>query len=683
MFDIDTNIISQIAPHTLGFAISDKGEKQPTLILHLCLTLCRIILVCFPLEEGTFLCLSIDIGKVIIMKERIKKLTSLLLAAVMASALFTVSLTANAADTDKVRVTVKNEVYSTADGAVWDGTLLDEWISIDDSSTMMSVLVSALEGKGYTQTGADSNYVTEINGLNAGDAGYMSGWMGTINDWFADEGYDAFSVANGTLESGDELCFVYSNAWGADVGSLWDSNDTSLASLSLDSGTLSPEFSSSIKEYTLTLDGETGVVVTPTAVNKNYQVRTYKNEYTPDIKGSEYKRSSAIDVKDGDTIYVAVGDPAWRSMNVSEVANVYTINVKVNDKVTQKLESTADYLLSLGVPTAGNEWRVLGLARAGKITSELSDGYYSSLESYVKNIGSAKLDSRKSTENSRVILSLSAIGKDATDVAGYNLLEPLADFDFVTWQGLNGPVFALIAFDTYSYEIPTASEGVTQTTREKLINYILESQLENGGWTFFGSTADPDMTGMAIQALAPYYSKNVDVKTAVDKALDVLSASQQENGGFASWGSVNVESCAQVLTALSSLDINADTDERFIKNGNTLVDAIMEFSVENGFAHVKDSGYNQMATEQAYYALVSYNRVKNGKTSLYDMSDVKNLMYDVNGDGVLNIVDCTLIQKYAASLAELTDEQLKKADCNKDGSVNVIDATTLQKIIVK
>lgn len=617
------------------------------------------------------------------MKERIKKLTSLLLAVVMVSALFTLSLTANAADTDRVRVTVKNEVYSTSDGAVWDGTLLDEWISIDDSSTMMSVLVSALEGKGYSQTGAESNYITEINGLKAGDAGNMSGWMGTINDWFADEGYSAFSVANGTLENGDELCFVYSNAWGADVGSLWDSNDTSLASLSVDKGTFSPEFSSSTNEYTLTLDEETGVVVTPSAVNKNYQVRTYKNEYTPTVDGSEYKRSSAIDVKDGDTIYVAVGDPEWRSMNTSESANVYTINVKVNDKVAQKLDSTGDYLLSLGVPTAGNEWRVLGLARAGKNTDEFAEGYYSSLVSYVKENGSAKLDSRKSTENSRVILALSAIGKDATDVAGYNLLEPLADFDFVTWQGLNGPVFALIAFDTYNYEIPTAADGATQTTRENLISYILDSQLENGGWTFFGSTADPDMTGMAIQALAPYYNKNADVKNAVDKALDVLSSSQQDNGGFASWGTVNVESCAQVLTALSSLGINADTDERFIKNGNTLVDAIMEFSVENGFAHVKDGGYNQMATEQAYYALVSYNRVKNGKTSLYDMSDAKNLMYDVNGDGVLNIVDCTLIQKYAVSLEELTDEQLKKADCNKDGAVNVIDATTLQKMIVE
>ena len=618
------------------------------------------------------------------MKERIKKLTSILLAAIMVSTLFTVSLTANAADADKVRVTVKNEVYSTADGAVWDGTLLDEWVSIDESSTMMSVLVSVLDSKGYTQTGAESDYVTEINGLKAGDAGYMSGWMGTINDWFADEGYGAFSVTNGTLESGDELCFVYSNAWGADVGSLWDSNDTSLASLSLDKGTLSPEFSSSVKEYTLTLENETGVVVTPTAVNKNYQVRTYKNEYTPTVDGSEFKRSSAIDVKDGDTIYVAVGDPAWRSMNSSESANVYTINVKVNDKVAEKLESTGEYLLSQGVPgvgSVGGEWRALGLARAGKITSELSDGYYENLVSYIEENGSAKLDARKSTENSRVIIALSAIGKDATDVAGYNLLEPLADYDFVTWQGLNGPVFALIALDTYNYEIPNSGDGVTQTTRENLINYILESQLENGGWTFFGSTADPDMTGMAIKALAPYYSKNADVKNAVDKALDVLSASQQDNGGFASWGTVNVESCAQVLTALASLGIDADTDERFIKNGNTLVDAIMEFSVENGFAHIKDSAYNQMATEQAYYALVSYNRVKNGKTSLYDMSDVKELKYDVNGDGVVNVQDCTLIQKYSADLAELTDEQLKKADCNNDGIVNVIDATTLQKII--
>lgn len=619
------------------------------------------------------------------MKERIKKLTSLMIAAIMVSTLFTVSLSANAAETDKVRVTVRNDVYSVADGAPWDGVLLDEWVSIDESSTMMSALVSALDTKDYTQTGAESNYVTEINGLSAYDAGYMSGWMSMLNDWFTNESAENYCVEKGTLENGDELCFTYTNAWGADIGSDWSNTDNSLAALSFDSGTLSPEFSSSTNEYTLTLDSETGVVVTPTAVNKNYQVRTYKNEYTPSVNGSEYKRSAKIDVTDGDTIYVGVGDPGWASMNASESADVYTINVKVNDKVAEKLDSTASYLVSLGVPgvgSVGGEWRVLGLARAGKITSEIADGYYSSLESYVKENASAKLDSRKSTENSRVIIALSAIGKDAENVAGYNLLEPLSDLDFVQKQGLNGPVFALIALDTYKYEIPTAADGTTQTTREKLVNYILESQLENGGWTFFGSSADPDMTGMAIQALAPYYSKNADVKSAVDKALGVLSSMQKDDGGFASWGTENVESCAQVLTALTSLGINPQSDERFIKNGSTLVDAVMSFGVENGFEHIKDSGYNQMATEQAYYALVSYSRVKNGKTSLYDMTDVRYLEYDVNCDGTLNISDATFIQKAISDIVELTDEQKPKADCNKDGTVNIIDATTIQKIIV-
>ena len=616
-------------------------------------------------------------------RNQIKKLTSLILAAVMLSTLFSVSVSVNAAEAGKVRVTVKNEVYSVADGAVWDGTLLDEWVSIDESSTMLSAFVSALDSKGYTQTGAESGYVTEINGLEAGMAGYMSGWMCTLNDWFPNGSCSDFTVANGNLESGDEISFIYSNAWGADIGSLWDSNDTSLASLNIDKGVLAPEFSSSEKEYTLTLDSESVVNVTPSAVNKNFQVRTYKNEYTPAVNGSEYKRSEAIKINDGDKLIVAVGDPAWQSMNTSEGASVYTINIKVSNPVADAFNSTADYLLSLGIPSFGNEWRVLGLARSGKTDSEFAEGCYSNIVSYVKEKGSAKLSSSKSTENSRVIIALSAIGKASTDVGGYNLLEPLADFGYVTKQGLNGAVFALIALDTYKYEIPLVDEGAEQTTREKLIDYILKNQLENGGWTFFGSTADPDMTGMAVQALAPYYKTNEDVKTAVDKALEVMSASQQDNGGFASWGTVSVESCAQMLTAMTSLGINPDTDERFIKNGNTVVDAIMEFAVENGFAHTVGGSYNQMATEQAYYALTSYFRLKDGKTTLYDMTDVNKLIYDINGDGKFNIVDCTTIQKYIAGCITLTDEQKEKADCNKDGVVSIKDVTMLQKILAE
>ena len=93
-------------------------------------------------------------------------------------------------------------------------------------------------------------------------------------------------------------------------------------------------------------------------------------------------------------------------------------------------------------------------------------------------------------------------------------------------------------------------------TREKLIETILGAALEDGGWTLSGTKADPDMTAMAIQALAPYYKTNETVKAAVDKALEALSALQRNDGGFGSWGTVNSESCAQVIVALTALGSN-------------------------------------------------------------------------------------------------------------------------------
>ena len=255
--------------------------------------------------------------------------------------------------------------------------------------------------------------------------------------------------------------------------------------------------------------------------------------------------------------------------------------------------------------------------------------------------------------------------------------------DYVKKQGINGPVFALIALDTGDYEIPQ-TDAANPTTREKLVQTILDAQVANGGWTFFGTTADPDMTGMVIQALAPYYSSNSDVKEAIDKALAVMSNAQNENGGFASWGSVNSESCAQVLVALTSLGIDPTNDERFIKNGNTLIDAMMNFSAENGFGHT-DTTYNQMATEQGFYAFVSFDRLVNGKTSLYDMTDRLAENYtvgDVNLDGTVSVVDATLVQKAVLSLEILSKVSNIKADVNGDGVINIVDATLIQKIVV-
>ena len=282
-------------------------------------------------------------------------------------------------------------------------------------------------------------------------------------------------------------------------------------------------------------------------------------------------------------------------------------------------KTTGDFIQGLGTPTVnstGGEWMVIGLARSGRAVPA---GYYDNVVEYVKAMADAneRLHRAKVTDNARVILALTAIGKDVTNVGGHNLLKGLDNMAYVQKQGINGPIFTLIALDSHNY--PTMGD----VTREKLIQVILDAQLPDGGWNLSGENADTDMTAMAIQALAPYYKTNETVKAAVDKALEALSALQRNDGGFGSWGTVNSESCAQVIVALTALGIDPATDSRFVKNGSTVLGALAGFYVDGGgFKHTADGERNGMATEQGYYALAAYFRFVNGQTSLYDMSDV-------------------------------------------------------------
>ena len=307
----------------------------------------------------------------------------------------------------------------------------------------------------------------------------------------------------------------------------------------------------------------------------------------------------------------------------STLSTLYQEAAKADHKAIYDI--TGAYIAGLGTPSVGStggEWMVIALVRAG---GSCPAGYYENVVAFVnENINSKEqLHRAKSTENSRVILALTAAGYDVTDVAGHNLLMGLTDMNYVKKQGINGPIWALIAFDSYGYTIPENPDAADQVTREKLIAYILEKQLTDGGWALSGTVADPDMTGMAIQALAPYYATNADVKAAVDQALACLSEKQHANGGFGSIDGVCTESCAQVVAALTALGIDPETDARFVKNGISVLDAMCLFAVDGGgFAHIPDGGVNGMATEQGQYALVAYYRFKNGQTSLYDMTDV-------------------------------------------------------------
>lgn len=373
------------------------------------------------------------------------------------------------------------------------------------------------------------------------------------------------------------------------------------------------EFSDNILAYNYTKDG-------------NYLCGYYDGDtlYTGSLTASvpvDYGTESAP--ADGEPDYIQIQTPYDKDWNSTLLyAVTFAYDGSGDDTDIQKIYAeTRAYLGAYAEkdPAGVSDWVALGLARDGV---KLDDAYYNAVCAYVaENINDkGQLSSRLSTENSRRILALTAIGRDVTNVAGHDLLTGLSDLSYVTRQGLNGAVYALLALDCGGYDVP---EGGT-ATREALINAILDKALPAGGWAYSGTEADPDMTAVAIQALAPYYGSNESVKSAVDKALEVLSAMQTENGGFISSGSENSESSAQIVIALTALGIDPEKDSRFVKNGKSALDALCSYAVDGGgFKHIAaDAAPDAVATQQGYCALVAYQRFINGSSRLYDMTDV-------------------------------------------------------------
>lgn len=381
----------------------------------------------------------------------------------------------------------------------------------------------------------------------------------------------------------------------------------------------------------------------PETVTEDYEL-VFKSSNTNVAKVSA--EGVITGVKSGTaTITVSVkGSDIEASCQVTVVQGAHALNISVS----KLLKNIRSYMMSIDQnPSIGSEWFVLGLVRSGM---ELDDSYfqtyYNHFANYLEENKGILTNSVKYTEYSKAAIVMTSIGKDARKIAGYNLLKPLADMDMVTAQGTNGPIWALIALNCYpDYTIPKVSSVSNQTTKEKLITYILEQEMLDGGWKMTGNFPDPDLTGMAIQALAPFYQKEgyEEVTAAIDRALEVLGEMQNTTGGYSTMGVETSESCSQVITALCALGIDPEKDERFVKGGNWTVENLLSYYVDGkGFMHVKaDEGnngggatgeVNGMATEQAYYALTAYQRFKNGQTSLYDMSDLE-LSQGQKGDG--------------------------------------------------
>lgn len=378
---------------------------------------------------------------------------------------------------------------------------------------------------------------------------------------------------------------------------------------------------------------------------------------------------------------------AWDSKNVKQ-----EIGIRFYEDETPGyrfyLNAGERYILeTVKEPNVGSiygEWSVMDLLR-GMYTkmdyiNAIPADYFTNYEKRVENYVAEKkgiLDRSKSTEWSRMTLSLTAMGHSVTNVNGYNFVDQLSkSFKFSYKQGINGPIWEIIALNTGRYtllEEPSSYEEGDINSIGKMIDYIVEQEITQtngtvGGFALTGAIPDPDISAMALQALAPYYLdesayESVMCETdyeklcqVVERDVYILSTLQLENGGYESWGSINSESIAQVIVALTALNIDPLSDIvslphigktcTFITKGaerdgvttNNMIDAILTFYANGsgsspavgGFKHVT-AGYdgggnsgvtvNAMATDQAVYALIAYDRFLKGENPLYDMSD--------------------------------------------------------------
>lgn len=273
------------------------------------------------------------------------------------------------------------------------------------------------------------------------------------------------------------------------------------------------------------------------------------------------------------------------------------------------------------VSPAGGEWLILSLRRGSTgLPVACRDAYLRNAEAYVKACGGV-LHARKYTEYSRVVLALSALGLDAADFAGYDLIAPLTDTEKVSAQGVSGVSFALMALD---------GAGLSNdAVRKTYIDLLLSRERANGGWSLTGDSGDADVTAIVLQALAPYRD-DASVSAAVDRALDRLSALQSSDGGYGTLGTPTCESCAQVVIALCTLGISTE-DSRFVKNGRSAADAMLSYFDGTAFRHLRDGVKDGIASEQAMCALAALWRQEKGLSSLYDFSDDDPAFPDIAG----------------------------------------------------
>ena len=288
------------------------------------------------------------------------------------------------------------------------------------------------------------------------------------------------------------------------------------------------------------------------------------------------------------------------------------------------------------------DWEVFVLARAGAF---LPDRYYAAWLTMVERAldqAGGRL-SGPVTGNMRLALALLALGQDLTDVGGHDLLAVVNDTRWVCRTTVMGPAFGLLILKNCGGS--AEAEGV-------YLQHLLDKQLADGGWALSGQVADPDATAMTLQALS-FYRAEPGVEAAIGRGLARLSAMQQPSGGFTAWGTTGCESIAQTVIALTMLDIDLQ-DSRFVKNGSSLLDAMLSYQLPDGsFRHTPEGAYDIMATHQALLALDALRREEAGMPGIYDLTDP--LTVDRAGVGLPGKDDRVAVPEKTVNIPAFTD----------------------------
>ena len=253
-------------------------------------------------------------------------------------------------------------------------------------------------------------------------------------------------------------------------------------------------------------------------------------------------------------------------------------------------------------PGTGEEWYIMTLVQTRE---DVNYGVYrEALGNYIKNT-----EIPGATQRQKEALTYLAVGGDK------ELVKDVVD-----------ETVGALGTMSYVYGLHLLNNGAPSKkyVAQDLVRAILDMQKAEGGWAIMGDYADIDTTAMTIQAIAPYYSSDPEVRDAVDRAFDLLGTKQLEDGSYFSFGSANPEGTAQIVLALSCIGQDAFKDERFIKNGNTLLDGILLFKTEDGtFSHTMGGTYNQTTTGQVMYCSAGYRMMQEGKGSLFVFDELK------------------------------------------------------------